>query len=250
MFQPQLKLPEKGNPYYIKAPRGFNPCIYGNNSRGQRNRYFNVLPNCVGWSVARFNEVANVNSCIYLGNTDAKNFVRLAWSQGLKVDLEPKLGDCICWTNAENGHVANVENILEQDEKGRATKILVSESGWNSNSSMWNAIHYRGDDGQWIDGGDAYWMRPKQYHLVGFIHQPKEIIEMTQEEFNKMADNYIASRANLKADNYAKPALKWAKEEGIFEGDDNGNLMPKSFLMRQDFAVVLKRISEKVGLSK
>lgn len=244
MFEPQMKLPEKGNPYYIKQPRGYNPCIYGNNSHGQRNRYFNVLPNCVGWSVARFNELVGEGDCRFLGNTDAKNFVRLAWSQGLTVALEPKLGDVIVWSNAENGHVANVEKIY-YDENDKAIAIMVSESGWNSNRSMWNAIHRKGSNGQWIDGDDEGWMRPKSYHFMGFIHQPKEIIEMTQDEFNKMADKYMESRNALKADPYAKEALAWAKKEGILEGDDNGNLMPKAYLMRQDFTVVLKRVFDK-----
>lgn len=250
MFIPQTKLPDKGNKYYIKAPKGYNPCILGNNSHGQRNRQFNVLPNCVGWSTGRFNEVAGVDGCPYLGNTDAKNFVRLAWSQGLVVDYDVKLGDCLCWGNAQHGHVANVEEILERNKYGQATKILVSESGWNSDRAMWNAIHYLGKDGQWLEGDDYNWMKSNGYRFIGAIHQKKEIVEMTQDEFNKMADNYIASRADLKADSYANDALAWAKKEGILEGDDNGNLMPKSFLMRQDFAVVLNRIYDKLGLGK
>jgi len=235
MFTKRTSAPSRSNAYY-NTP--MNPCILGNYPKNSIKKTglpgMNVLPNCVGYATGRFNEIAGLPNCKYLGNTDAKNYISLAKAQGLKIGSEPKLGSCIAWASEENGHVAIVEEVLSD------TSILISQSGWSSSLPMWNGVHYKGPDGNWIEGYDYRWMKGK-YKFLGFIYQPKEIIEMTQEEFNKMADAYIASRANLIADNYAKEALEWIKKEGIMSGNQSGNMMPKSFLTRQDFALMLKR---------
>lgn len=68
--------------------------------------------------------------------------------------------------------------------------------------------------------------------------------EMTQEQFNKMMDNYLAELNNKPA-TFEQDALVWAQQNGLMLGNESGNLMPKRFLTRGEFAVVLKRYDEK-----
>lgn len=155
------------NKYYIrKAEGGYSPCILGNNSSGQRNATLNVLPNCVGWAVGRFNELGNYGSCKYLGNSNANWFMNWAKQQGLQTGSIPKKGACMVWDNGNAGHVAIVENVNSD------TQVYVSESGWNSKSSYWNATLSKGN-GNWTSGES--WLNNGNYKFLGFIYNPNVI---------------------------------------------------------------------------
>lgn len=74
--------------------------------------------------------------------------------------------------------------------------------------------------------------------------------DMTQEQFNQMANNWIAGLASqTEGADYAKEALSWGKENGLLVGDESGNQMPKSFLTREQFITVVKRFYEKLTVS-
>lgn len=239
-----MGIPTVGNKYYNKSPKGYNPCILGNYPKGSNNPTgrpgLNVLPNCVGYATGRFNEIVGEPECHWLGNTHAYLMLKHAQLQGLKTGDSPKLGAAIVWAGGSGyGHIAIVEKIISD------TEIVISESGWFYNGLMWTAKHTKGIAGNWTDGDDANWMKNK-YKFLGFIYQPKEIVEMTQDEFNKMADKYLESRNKLPADKYAEEALKWGKKNGILEGDEKGNQMPKGLLTRQDFIVSIKKLFDKI----
>ena len=251
-FAPRTRKPDNGNKYYISSryagKNGWNPCILGNpNTTYGRDRYLNVLPNCVGWEVGRFNEIVGKKNCDYLyivnGNDHAKDLIKNAKKQGLKVGMEPKLGAAIVWTGGSDGygHTGGVE-FVSSDKK----RIRISQSGWNYNgiNHMWFADHYIGD-GNWLAGSDYTWMRGK-YKLAGFIYLPEsEEEEVTQEEFDAKMNVWLENQKRLGADAYAVEALKWAKDEGIMKGDGTGNQMPQSFVKREDLAVMLQRMVAK-----
>lgn len=71
----------------------------------------------------------------------------------------------------------------------------------------------------------------------------EEVDSMTYEVFKKYMDRYLRERQQLPPDEYAVPALEWAKDEGIMEGSGSGNLMPQSPVKRQDLAVMLQRLA-------
>lgn len=232
-------LEPKNNPLYnTKSSRGENPCILGNYPHGSsindRTGYpdMNVLPNCVGFATARFNELAGLSSCRWLGNTDAKNFIKMAQMQSLSIGSEPKAGACIVWSSARYGHVAIVEQVLDDNT------IIVTESGWSSIRPYWSAVHHRGN-GNWTEG--EAWMM-SGYTFQGFIYNPNTEEEMTQEQFNAFMDNYLAERAQLPASKWAEEALTNAKAEGIIVGDGDGNQRPKSFVTREELAVVINKL--------
>lgn len=235
---PQLTIPQSGDPYYNRiSTGGYNPCIYGNPQR--RVTGLNVLPNCVGYSVGRFNSLGNYGYCKYLGNTNAANFVDLAKKQGLLITETPTLGGVMVWNGGKGnlGHVACVELLM-------GSRIITSESEYYGKPFT---IYTRsGKD--WRDG--CYWMG-SSYHYIGCIKNPavendmdeKEIRKLIREEFHGLfleeMEAYLEERQNLPANAYAEPALKWAKENGIIVGNEKGNQMPKSWTERQDLAVIL-----------
>lgn len=111
--------------FLIKKKGGLNPCIEGNNKHGLRPYSGCVLPNCVGAAVALFNMLNDVPSCKYLGNTDAKNFVKYPEKQGLRTGSEPVKNACMVWGGTGKGHVAIVKEVIDESH------VLTYESGWN-----------------------------------------------------------------------------------------------------------------------
>lgn len=237
-FTPQLVIPAAGDPYYntIKTG-GYNPCILGNPQRREKN--LNVLPNCVGYATGRFNEIIGSGNCKYLGNTNAANFVDLARRQGLLIRQTPTPGGCMVWNGGKTGegHVAIVELMM-------GSRIVTSESEYYGKPFT---IYTRsGKD--WRDG--CYWMG-SSYHYIGCIKNPAVEDDMDEKEIRKLIREmfhglfleemaaYLEERRNLPADEYAKPALEWAKEQGIMVGDENGNQMPQAWTKRQDLAVIM-----------
>lgn len=65
--------------------------------------------------------------------------------------------------------------------------------------------------------------------------------DMTQERFNEMMEVYLKQLASQPADNWAKKDLAWAEKEGLIKGDENGNVMPRKFLTREEMAAILHR---------
>jgi len=161
----QTTKPDAGDPYYNKSPKGWSPCILGNNNKGQRDPGLNVLPNCCGWACGRFNSIAEEPTCRWFGNVNAENFLALGKSQGLKTGTEPKIGAVMVWSNDRTGHVAVVENVIDKNT------VLTSESEWNG-AVFKNYTRKRGSDGNWRSG--CKWMGAT-YKFRGFVYQPREV---------------------------------------------------------------------------
>lgn len=66
--------------------------------------------------------------------------------------------------------------------------------------------------------------------------EPKEEQELTQEEFNKMMDTYIAQRNKLQASAWAKDDLERAKKYGITDGT-----CPQGFATREQVISMIMR---------
>ena len=239
-FKPCVKLPDKGDPYYNKKPTGYNPCILGNNDHGQRVKGLNVLPNCVGWAVGRFNsiyhEILGGAGCDYLGSTNAANFISLARKQGLKISKAPTLGGVMVWTGGVSnlGHVAVVEATIGEDT------VITSESEYYGLAF----VNYtrRRDDGNWRKG--CYWQN-KTYKYAGCIVNPAtEEKPVTYEQFVEYMNRWLAELAAKPADKWAEPAIAYCKANGLMVGDADGNFRPQSAVKREELAAVLKNIDQ------
>lgn len=164
-FKPRLTRPEAGNKYYIrKASGGYSPCIKGKPTDSK----CDVLANCVGYAIGRYNEIGGYGSCKWLRSTNAENFMQIAKQQKLPTGTEPKLGAVIVWRKGATlsgddgaGHVAVVEQINADGS------IVTSESGYGS-SAFWTKKRSNAN-GRWGAGSG--------YTFLGFIYQPEDFDE-------------------------------------------------------------------------
>ena len=157
-FVKRTTKPAKGNRYYIrKASGGWSPCIQGS----PKDPDCDVLSNCVGYAIGRFNEIGGWGSCKYLVSVNAENFIQYT---DLPVGQTPKLGACMVWQKGATlsgadgaGHVAIVEQVVSD------TEVLTSESAWGG-KAFYTSTRKKGSDGKWGMGGD--------YKFLGFIYNP------------------------------------------------------------------------------
>lgn len=236
-FTPQLVIPKAGDPYYntIKSG-GFNPCILGNNDHGQRVKGLNVLPNCVGYVIGRFNAIGQYNACKWLaGQGNACDFIKIAKAQGLQIVTRPVVGGCMVWSGGPGGygHVAIVELDL-------GNRFLTSESEYYGKPF----VTYQRFGEDWRGG--CYWMG-RSYKFLGCIVNPalqeKDEDDMTKEEryaewleFNERHEKELAQKP---ADEWAEQAIERVKKSGLMVGDPDGNFRPQSKIKREEAAVIL-----------
>lgn len=188
----QIEKPESGDKFYNKKPKGISPCILGNNSRGQRDLGLNVLPNCVGWVVGRFNAIAGEETIKWLGNTNAVNLYALGKSQGLLTGLLPQPGALMVWSNGDAGHAAIVEEVY--DEK----RVLTSESEWNGKVFV---NYIRSKSPEWRTG--CPWMS-STYKFKGFVYQPKPVVVVKKLAVLCNGQTYVVNAINEGNENYIR----------------------------------------------
>ena len=165
-FKKRTTKPETGNKYYIrKESGGWSPAIQGS----PKDPDCDVLSNCVGYAIGRFNEIGGYGSCKHLKSVNAENFMQF------KGDLEsgdtPKVGACMVWQSGATlsgvdgcGHVAIVEEVVSD------TEVLTSESAWGG-TAFRNVARKKGSDGRWGMGSN--------YKFLGFIYNPAPCCKST-----------------------------------------------------------------------
>lgn len=162
-FNPRLTIPEAGNKYYIrKASGGYNPAIAGYPKHSE----LDVLSNCVGYAIGRFNEIGGYGECKYLKPVNAERFIEYAAAQGLKISSKPTPGACAVWRGGSTldgsdgaGHVAIVEDTYDDGS------ITTSDSGYGSSKPFWITHRKKGNSGNWGQ-------RVALYDFLGFIENP------------------------------------------------------------------------------
>ena len=161
-FKMRTTKPEAGNKYYItKANGGYSTAIQGNPK--YRDNDCDVLSNCVGYALGRFNEIGGYGYCKYLKPVNAEKFIEYKDAE-LKVGQTPKVGACMVWQKGKTlngsdgaGHVAIVEKVISN------TEVYTSESGWNSKKPFWNQTRKK---------GNGNWGEDSSYKFLGFIYNP------------------------------------------------------------------------------
>ena len=86
------------------------------------------------------------------------------------------------------------------------------------------------------------WTTPDMPHfeITDNWKAPKEEEEMTQEQFNKFMDNWLAERRSLPVSDWAKEEVEQAKAEGITDG-----IAPQAFATREQVAAMILRSRDK-----
>ena len=72
----------------------------------------------------------------------------------------------------------------------------------------------------------------------------KEEEEVTQEQFNKMMDTYLASLAKQQPQAWSKEARDWAEGSGLIKGDEHGNKQYESYCSREQMVQFLYRFKD------
>ncbi len=102
---------------------------------------------------------------------------------------------------------------------------------------------------QW-DAGGAY-----TGAMVRARHYPPpmprfEEEEMTQQEFNERMEAYLKALAQRDPADWSAEARAWAEKTGLIAGDETGNKQYRSFLTREQLAVLLHRYAKLTGQTK
>lgn len=127
-FVKRLTPPSDDNIYYLRKPKGINPCIRGNTKYGLNHGPYDVLPNCTSWCNGRWLEAQHYTEDKLPYKSNAETYLRdnKTYEEG----FTPRVGSILVYSKGKigsdaAGHVMFVEAI---DNKGNC---LVSESGWN-----------------------------------------------------------------------------------------------------------------------
>ena len=89
------------------------------------------------------------------------------------------------------------------------------------------------------------------YNMDKFRQEVKERLDelngdedMTQDKFNEMMDNYLASRSKEEPESWSVNERTWAESNKILQGDEKGNANYKSWCTREEMVVFLKRLND------
>ena len=74
--------------------------------------------------------------------------------------------------------------------------------------------------------------------------------EMTQQEFNERMETYLKALAQRDPADWSAEARAWAEKTGLIAGDETGNKQYRSFLTREQLAVLLHRYAKLTGQTK
>jgi len=71
--------------------------------------------------------------------------------------------------------------------------------------------------------------------------------DVTQQQFDAMLENYLERLAQREPGEWSAEARQWAEESGILYGDTQGRKQYKNFCTREQVAVFLHRLAQKLG---
>lgn len=152
-YTPRKTSPAIGDKRWTQTPHGYNAQIIGSPTAWA----YSVLSNCTGYVHGRWMELGNTTTEYNLSSGHAKSY----WNHndGYKRGQTPQLGAVLCMGGGENGHVAIVEEILDNGD------IMCSESNWGSSIfeyvRRYKSLGYRRSSSSASIGG-----------FQGFIYHP------------------------------------------------------------------------------
>lgn len=155
-------------------------------------------------------------------------------------------GDRRGWTGvfSDSGHY-----IVVASYNTSTKKVTVLDPGYYSGK-----FNKEGRKGKvTVDGNYCYttldvlnydtYNRTPNYYLYSVDKEMEVDEDMTQEQFNKMMDNYLAERAKMSPQEWSWTARQWAESNGIIKGDENGDKQYGSWCTREQMVQFLYRVS-------
>lgn len=105
------------------------------------------------------------------------------------------------------------------------------------------AIEGNTSTGNDSNGGEVMRRKRKLDVVVGaWRPRYEEDDDMTQEQFSKMMDTYLAQLAKQDPSDWSQDARAWAEETGLIKGDAEGNKQYKGFVTREQLVVFMQRL--------
>ena len=163
----------------------------------------------------------NLDPLGYVDYNGAKVPVILCHAEAHKLQLGSNHADVLHWFSRYGKTMDDVRNDVK--------KIIQSGTKVPTTSVSTLAMPQKGDTNM-IDKFPVNW-----------DEQFKEEEEMTQEQFNKMMDNWIAEQAKKEPGDWSAEAREWAERNGLVKGDEKNQKMYKKHLTREEFITVLYR---------
>lgn len=102
-------------------------------------------------------------------------------------------------------------------------------------------VDTRGKKSYWVNSGSSVVMSFNLGDLYKEYDAKKQEVKenVTQEEFNIMMENYLATLAEKDPGEWSEEAREFVCENGLMQGDADGNMRWKSFLTREEMAQLL-----------
>lgn len=150
----------------------------------------------------------------------------------------------------KNGKTVSAKKIccLCQD-LGFKGVAYISESAVHVD--MRNSGLYRGDERKGYSanvGGDFYRyfnIRKSEINALKETKIPEKEAEiLTQKQFDEMMEAYLSQRAARAGSSWSENERRWAEQNGLIRGDENGDPHYASFCTREELAVILYRLEQ------
>ena len=110
---------------------------------------------------------------------------------------------------------------------------------------------YRGDERKGYSanvGGDFYRyfnIRKSEINALKETKIPEKEEEiLTQKQFDEMMEAYLSQRAARAGSSWSENERRWAEQNGLIRGDENGDPHYASFCTREELAVILYRLEQ------
>lgn len=105
------------------------------------------------------------------------------------------------------------------------------------------AIEGNTSTGNDSNGGEVMRRKRKLDVVVGaWRPEYEEDDDMTQEQFSKMMDAWLAQLAKQDPSDWSQDARAWAESSGLIRGDAEGNKQYKGFVTREQLVVFMQRL--------
>ena len=122
-------------------------------------------------------------------------------------------------------------------------KFPISGIGLYNRTSHFVHIDTRGRKVFWVNKGNnvvSSFNQGKKYEQYKAKQENTNVI--AQKDVNGLIKNYFAEIAKKDGSDWSEEAREWAKEIGLFKGDQNGDMHWKSSVTREEVAVLMKRM--------
>lgn len=173
-YTPRTTQPDSGDLRWTKQTYGgYNVCILGSPSAWTGS----VLANCTGYVHGRWMEIGNTNTEYNLSTGNAREYY--GYNDGYDRGQEPKQGAILCLSGGGSGHVAIVEEVLDNGD------VYCSES--NYGRKIFEYVLRRKANGYKRDGSTLGGFQ-------GFIYHPN-----ITTNYNVTCNNCTVSNSNPSA---------------------------------------------------